>query len=205
MRILHIITSPRHDGASVTVTTALVDALRESRPDAEVDTLDVWAENLPEFDQRAIGAKYKGVSGEKMDADEQHTWDRIHELADRIRAADRIVLGVPMWNWSIPYKLKQLIDLVSQRDLLFTFDGQRFGPAVDIARADVVFVRGQHYPEDGPTPGSVFDHQTAFVEFFLTTIGVREIRSLVVESTWEDGAGDAIADGRRRARELAES
>jgi FMN-dependent NADH-azoreductase len=32
-------------------------------------------------------------------------------------------LGLPMWNFSIPYKLKQLIDLTAQRNYLFTYDG----------------------------------------------------------------------------------
>jgi FMN-dependent NADH-azoreductase len=83
--------------------------------------LDVWAESLPEFDAEAIGAKYKGVSGEPMTPSERMTWEKIKELASRFQKADRIVLGVPMWNFSFPYKLKQLIDLACQRNMLFTF------------------------------------------------------------------------------------
>lgn len=205
MRILHIISSPRHDGASVTVTSALIEALRERHPDLEVDTLDVWREDLPEFDERVIEAKYKWVDGAELDAAEARAWTTIESLARRFREADRIVLGVPMWNWSIPYKLKQLIDLAAQRNLLFTYDGVHFGPAVDVARADVVFVRGQYYGEDGPTPGSVFDHQVAFVEFFLGMIGVRDVRSLIVDRTWDPASAEAIADGVARARDLAGS
>lgn len=205
MRVLHIISSPRHDGASVTVTSALIEALRERHPDLEVDTLDVWREDLPEFDERVIEAKYKWVDGAELDAAEARAWTTIESLARRFREADRIVLGVPMWNWSIPYKLKQLIDLAAQRNLLFTYDGVDFGPAVDIARADVVFVRGQYYGEDGPTPGSVFDHQVAFVEFFLGMIGVRDVRSLIVDRTWDPASAEAIADGVARARDLAGS
>ncbi|WP_295784908.1 NAD(P)H-dependent oxidoreductase [uncultured Microbacterium sp.] len=203
MRVLHIISSPRHDGASVTIASALIDALRERHPDIDVDTLDVWREELPEFDERVIAAKYKWVDQEPLDAVESRAWAKIEDLARRFREADRIVLGVPMWNWSIPYKLKQLIDLAAQRNLLFTYDGVHFGPAVDIARADVVFVRGQYYGEDGPTPGSVFDHQVAFVEFFLRTIGVHDVRSLIVDRTWDPAAEEAIADGVARARRLA--
>ena len=33
-----------------------------------------------------------------------------------------------MWNFAYPYKLKQLIDLSSQRNMLFTFDGENYGP-----------------------------------------------------------------------------
>jgi hypothetical protein len=36
-----------------------------------VDTLNVWDEKLPEFDQEAIGAKYKGINKEPMDEAEQ--------------------------------------------------------------------------------------------------------------------------------------
>ena len=38
-------------------------------------------------------------------------WVKIRELASRFQRADRIVMGVPMWNFSFPYKLKELIDL----------------------------------------------------------------------------------------------
>ena len=68
-----------------------------------------------------------------------------------------------------------------------------------------MFVRGQYYGEDGPTPGSIFDHQVAFVEFFLRTIGVRDVRSLIVDGTWDPAAEEAIADGVERARRLASS
>jgi len=84
-------------------------------------------ENLPDFDSQAIGAKYKGVSKEPMDSSELSIWIRIQSLVKRFQEADRIVLSVPMWNFGYPYKLKQLIDLVSQRNMLFTFDGETYG------------------------------------------------------------------------------
>ena len=42
---------------------------------------------------------------------------KILALAARFQRADRIVMGVPMWNFSVPYKLKQLIDLSCQRNI----------------------------------------------------------------------------------------
>ena len=71
-------------------------------------------------------------------------WEKIKELALRFQKADRIVLGVPMWNFSFPYKLKQLIDLACQRNMLFTFDGKEYGPALNIDKAFVAYVRGQN-------------------------------------------------------------
>jgi FMN-dependent NADH-azoreductase len=34
---------------------------------------------------------------------ESHTWNRVQELIGRFQRANRIVLGLPMWNFSIPY------------------------------------------------------------------------------------------------------
>jgi len=58
-----------------------------------------------------------------MDPAEAAVWEKIQELALRFQQAARIVLGVPMWNFAYPYKLKQLIDLACQRNMLFTYDG----------------------------------------------------------------------------------
>lgn len=92
-----------------------LDALGAVDPDLQVDTLDVWAAELPEFDAAGIGVKYKRVSGEALSESEARVGAVVDALVERFRAADRIVVGVPMWNWSLPYKLKQLIDLVCQR------------------------------------------------------------------------------------------
>jgi FMN-dependent NADH-azoreductase len=124
VRILNIVTSPRRErSASIAIVESFLSAYRKRTQGLEVDTLDVWTESLPEFDTEAIGAKYKGVSGEPRTPSERLTWEKIKELASRFQKADRIVLGIPMWNFSFPYKLKQLIDLACQRNMLFTFDG----------------------------------------------------------------------------------
>ena len=59
---------------------------------------------------------------------ESNVWERIQSLIERFQSADRIVLGTPMWNFGPKYKLKQLIDLVAQRNYLFTYDGKQYGP-----------------------------------------------------------------------------
>ena len=99
MHILNIVTSPRRKkSASTAIVNAFLAEYREHVRDVTVDMLDVWQEQLPEFDAEAINAKYKGVSGESMTPVETATWEKIRELASRFQQADRIVLGVPMWN-----------------------------------------------------------------------------------------------------------
>ena len=147
--LLNIQPSPRRgQSASIAVSNAFlaVIARRIRRPrstSGRIDTLDVWEEDLPEFEGESIGTKYKAVSGDGMDAAETAVWERIESFAARFQKADRIVLGVPMWNFAYLYKLKQLIDLVCQRGRLFRFDGKVFGPMLETPRALIIYSQGQ--------------------------------------------------------------
>src|SRR3982074_984727 len=205
MNILSIVASPRKEkSASTAIVNAFLSEYREHVGDVTVDTLNIWQEQLPEFDAESINAKYKGVSGESMTQVETATWEKIRELASRFQRADRIVLGVPMWNFSVPYKLKQLIDLSCQRNMLFTFDGEFYGPPLSIDKAFGVYVRGQSDAAGFKTvsqPG--FEYLSSYVEFWLRFIGVRSVVTLTVEHTCDGLPGHLIHAGKRQAVELA--
>jgi FMN-dependent NADH-azoreductase len=205
MNLLNIVTSPRMEkSASNAIVNAFLSEYRERVGDVTIDTLDIWQERLPEFDAQAINAKYKGVSGEPMTPVETATWEKIRELAARFERADRIVMGVPMWNFSFPYKLKQLIDLSCQRNMLFTFDGKSYGPSLSVDKAFVAYVRGQS-DEAGFKHVSQprFEYVSGYVEFWLRFIGVHSVATLTVEHTWDGRAIDMIEAGKSRAVELA--
>ena len=73
-------------------------------------------------------------------------------------------------------------------------------------RALVVYARGGTFAEDSPTPASRFDHQKGYIDFWLKIIGVKEVRTLVVEgTTWrgKETGQESIARGQAAARKLA--
>jgi len=174
------------------MTNAFLSASRKVLPAIDEDILNVWNEKLPEFDAASIGAKYKAIARQPMTDAESHTWNRILELMGRFQRANRIVLGLPMWNFSIPYKLKQLIDLTAQRNYLFTYDGKEYGPLLDIPKALVVYTRGSTYREGTPIPPS-FDFQAPYIDFWLRMIGVGELRSVVVDNAWNKDDAESAA------------
>jgi FMN-dependent NADH-azoreductase len=193
MNVLHIQSSPRGDRSnSIALTNAFLSASKKVFPAINEDILNVWNEKLPEFDAASIGAKYKAIKHEPMTDVESHTWKRILELIGRFQRANRIVLGLPMWNFSIPYKLKQLIDLTAQRNYLFTYDGKEYGPLLNIPKALVVYTRGSTYRENSPRPPS-FDHQAPYIDFWLRMIGVREVYSVVVDNAWNKDDAESAA------------
>src|SRR5258708_6783804 len=185
VKLLEIQSSPRGESSdSITLTKSFIEACKSDSDSIVVDTLNVWHESLPEFDHEAIGAKYKAVKHETMTEAESNVWKRIQSLIQRFQNADRIVLGTPMWNFGLPYKLKQLIDLVAQRNYLFAYDGKQYGPLLNVERAIVVYTRGSRFLEGTPIPPSRFDHQATYLDFWLRLLGFPVLRTVIVYNAW---------------------
>jgi FMN-dependent NADH-azoreductase len=181
-RLLYIQASPRGErSASSQVAQAYIDALRK-KGDLEVDTLDVWKDDLPSFDGPALEGKYAGLSGQPLTDEQKTAWDAIHSLGARFRNADQILIGVPMWNFGVPYRLKQLIDLVTQKDVTFLFGEAGFDGMLKKHRAVLVCARGLGYGEGGLSEDQ-FDYQNAYLTAWLNFLGITDVHTIKVEKT----------------------
>ncbi len=205
IRVLYIQASPRGQrSASAQVAQAYIDELQKKGP-IDLDLLDVWKENLPAFDGAALDAKYAGLSGQPLSEEQKAAWKAIVELGARFRAADRIVISVPMWNFGVPYRLKQLVDLVTQKDVTFTFDENGFGGMLKKQRAVIVCARGLGYVDGTPMSEENLDYQKAYLISWLTFLGVGEIKTITVEKTLlgADVSAASLASGVAEATSLA--
>ncbi|MFZ5506483.1 MAG: FMN-dependent NADH-azoreductase [Pseudomonadota bacterium] len=205
--LLHIESSPRKQrSASIEVAHAFIDAWQTAHPDGTVDVLDVWSEAMPEFDGAALDAKYAGLAGTPLTDEQAAAWAQIRALAARFQKADRLVISAPMWNYSIPYKLKQLIDVVSQKDLLFTFDERGQLGTLGHCKAALVLARGV---EVGDAPdalkSSEWDLQRQYLDLWLRMVGITEVGHIVVQKTLYGPEVDAgsRAEAAARARAMA--
>ena len=81
MKVLEIQSSPRGESSdSIALTKSFIEACKSENASIVVDTLNVWHEQLPEFDYEAIGAKYKAVKHETTTEGESNIWERIQSL-----------------------------------------------------------------------------------------------------------------------------
>jgi FMN-dependent NADH-azoreductase len=113
-----------------------------------------------------------------------------------------------MWNFSIPYRLKQYIDIIVQLGYTFTVDSS--GNYEGLVKGRTVFVayaRGGEYPPG--TPGEAFDLQKKYLELILGFMGLSNVRSLIVGPTLAKGKDvaeqkrtEAIEKVRQIAREF---
>jgi FMN-dependent NADH-azoreductase len=200
--LLHIESSPRkRRSASLDVARAYVDAYRDAHPDHRIDVLDLWSVALPEFDGGALDAKYADLSGTPLNEAQQQAWTSIREFAQRLHDADTLLFSVPLWNFSIPYKLKHFIDVVSQRGILFSFDEHGLQGLLKDKKAVVMYARGLDYSVGSSTPAHSFDFQRPYMEAWLRSVGVTDVKSIVVEKTLLGPELDHAA--RQAAREQA--
>ncbi|WP_394824764.1 FMN-dependent NADH-azoreductase [Pendulispora albinea] len=205
--LLYVEASPnKQRSVSIEVSRAFLATYAESNPGDAVHELDIWAADLPPFDQHALEAKYAGLAGVDRTDAQNAAWRVLEQLAAPFLTADKFLLGIPLWNFSIPYRLKHLIDLVSQKDILFSFDERGFSGRVKAKKAAVIYARGLDYaPTSAWTPGESYDFQRPYIEAWLRFIGVTEIHSVVVERTLF-GPGidrESRAKGRLEAENLA--
>ncbi len=200
--LLHIEASPRKTrSASLDVAHAYIDAYRATHPDHAIDVLDLWSIELPEFDGVALDAKYAEMSNTPLNEAQQQAWANIRQLAQRLHDADTLLFSVPLWNFSIPYKLKHFIDVVSQGGILFSVDERGLNGLLKNKKAVVMYARGLDFSMESSTPAHTFDFQRPYMEAWLRFIGVTEVESVIVEKTLFGPEVDHAA--RQAARERA--
>ena len=134
---------------------------------------------MPEFDGVAIEAKYAGIEGRERSAEQKAQWQQIEALARPFREVDKIVFSVPMWNWGIPYKLKHLIDVISQKDVLFTFDERGLLGLLTGKKALLILAKGVDYEAGSATRD--WDLQTPYLQVWLQSNGITDITVIAVE------------------------
>lgn len=184
INILHVAGSPRKEqSVSARVTSAYLDAFTKKNPDCLIETLDIWNAKLPELNKNVIDAKYAGLNATKLNKKQSQSWESIKKIADQFHRADLILFSIPMWNFGIPYKLKQLIDLISHKDILFTFDEGCFDGMLINKKAVLISARGVNYATGTSTPESEFDFQNSYMLMWLRFIGITDVEIFKVEQT----------------------
>lgn len=196
-RILYIESSPRKQrSASIEVARHFLDAAAGEQSGNFIDKLDLWAKQLPEFDQATIDAKYAVMQGQSFSAPQKTAWNAVEQLCDRFKAADKYVFSVPMWNFGIPYKLKHYLDLIIQPGLTFTHSAEQgYSGLLADKKALLVFSSGGEYPHGSAAEG--FDFQSRYLKLALNFMGISDVHEIRVAPML--ASGPEVADAHKAA------
>lgn len=192
-KLLHIQASPMHDRSfSTRVAQAFLTAYRAAHPGDAVESLDLWRADIPTFDATAASGKYKVLRGVPHTAEEAAAWMQVVKTIEHLKSADKLVVSSPMWNFAVPYRLKQYIDVIVQPGQTFAYDPKTgYSGLVTGRRLQLILARGGEYPQGTRAAG--LDYQRPYLEFIFGFIGFTDTRTLVVEPTLGSGAEERLA------------
>ena len=187
-RILRIDSSMRLEG-SVTrsLTDRLIERLLSRSPGAEVTRRDL-AESAPLVDAAWIAANFTDPA--ERTAEHRAALAFSDRLVAELRAADTIVIGAPVYNFTVPAALKAWIDLIARARETFRYTEAGPEGLLSGKRAILVVASG------GVPVGSAADFATPYLRHLLGFVGITDVEIV---------AADGLATGAEAAIAAAES
>ena len=150
-------------GASSQLAERFAAGWQQRNPGSKVVTRDLAADPVPHLTAESFMAF--GTKPQDRTPEQQAAVAYSDSLIAELRAADAIVLAVPMYNFSVPSTLRAYFDHIARAGVTFRYTAT--GPEGLLAglRAYVFLTRGGVYPEGAET-------QTAYVRQFLQFLGI---------------------------------
>ncbi len=181
-RLLVVTASPRGESSySGALADAFAAAFTAVRPDAEVDHLDAFS--LTPFGARETSAKMAVIGGAPVPGDDADAWAAVHALAERVAAADVLAFAAPIWNHSIPWALKLLIDTVTQPGLAFAFDPEEgYSGLLGGRRAVGLLTSAVYAPGVAPAFGT--DEAWPYLRSWLEFVGIEPAGAVRLQPTY---------------------
>lgn len=204
--LLHIQASPRVESFSTRVAKAFLDSYRLARPGDRIETLDLFQADVPPFHAPQAKAKYAVMAGQPPRDQAEAAWRPVVKTIDHFKGFDKYVVSSPMWNFGIPYPLKQYIDVLVQPSLTVSFSPEKgYTGLVAGKPLMLILARGGVY---GPgNPSETFDFQESYLRCIFGFIGFTDIRAIQIQGTMqpdqvEENARRAIAEATAAAKDF---
>jgi FMN-dependent NADH-azoreductase len=174
MKLLNIIASPRGPKSrTLSIAREFLNTLQEKHPDLVIEDLDLFKDNLPDVFWGEVAAKYVLMQGGVLDKNSQIAWNRIVNYSKAFLAADLYLISSPMWNFSIPYKLKQYIDIIIQAGILFKITERGVEGLAQNKKMFCITTRGNDYGEGMPMHAC--DFQEPYLRSIFGLVGITDI------------------------------
>ncbi|UWQ58684.1 NAD(P)H-dependent oxidoreductase [Leisingera caerulea] len=188
--VLHIDSSARIEGS----VTRDLSARIVSRLGADQVISRDLAAPLPLLDGAWVGANFTPAD---QRTDEQKQLLALSDsLVEELKQADTIVIGAPVYNFSVPSTLKAWIDLVARVGLTFQYTENGPIGLLEGKRAIIVMASG------GTQAGSDIDFATTYLRHVLGFIGITDVEVVAADAMSIDADG-ALAKAKTQIEALA--
>jgi FMN-dependent NADH-azoreductase len=191
--LLNIQSSPRGtDSLSRILSQDFVAEWQQVHGDNRVVLRDLAETQLPFVGVPWIGGIF--VPPEQRSTEQQEALKISDELIAELFAADHILLGTPMYNFTVPANLKAWIDLIVRPRATHSGPPDRKG-LVTGKRCTIIIACGGVYDEGLPSAAS--DYESGYLKRILAFIGISDVQVVLA------GGTAAAALGSTTMEELA--
>lgn len=176
---------------SASVTRRLNDKVIARLGASEVITRDLAAAPLPQID--AAWNAVRGLPASELSQEDAERLALSDVLIEEIRKADTLVIGVPIYNFSVPASLKAWVDLVARPGRTFRYSEAGPEGLMTGKRAILTVASG------GVPVGSDADFASGYMTFVLGFIGISDVEVVAADGLAIDSdaamekAGGAIS------------
>ncbi len=194
MKILVIESSPRdQESLSRKLTREVVAKLCLVYPGSDVKVRDLTEAPFPHLSNSEIVAFF--TQPEQRNLDQKNTIKLSDEAIDELIAANILVIGAPIWNFSIPSGLKSWIDHIVRpgRTVAFGADGPK-----GLATGKKVFVASASAGVYSTGPARERNFQEPYLRLILGFIGITDVTFFCAE-------GASIGDQKAQEAALAKA
>lgn len=186
MNILHIVSSARGaESFSHKLGDAIVEKLRGSSAEGEVVTRDVAAMPFPHLGATQLASFF--TPEDKRTPELAATVAVSDGAIDELMRADRIVIGVPMYNFGIPSTLKSWIDHIARAGKTFSYGNSGPEGLVKDKKVYLAISSGGVYSEGAM---QAFDYTESYLRSVLGFLGMTDISVVRVEGVNMPGLQD---------------
>lgn len=200
MKLLHIDASIL-GGNSVSrqLSAAVVERLRQTNPEIDVIYRDITATPLAHLTGAHLAAA-QGATPEASGVREDVAASQA--VLDEFLAADVVVIGAPMYNFTIPSQLKAWIDRILVAGKTFKYTDKGVNGLAAGKRVIVAVSRGGFYGAD--TPSAAGEHLETYLRWVFGFIGIHDPEIIVAEGIQisPEQRERAMADALRAATSL---
>lgn len=199
-KVLYIKANAKPEGTSRTfrVSDAFVEAYKESHPNDEVITLDLYKEDIKPLTEDDLGA----IFGPKTNESKSHP---VLKYVYKFTEADKYIIAAPLWNLSIPGIVKLYFDYISVAGITFKYvTGGGVAGLLEGKKAIHIVTRGGNY---STPPLSEYEMGDKYVRTMFGLFGVYDVSTIAVENMDRTGVDveALVANGIKEAQEKAKS
>lgn len=170
MKLLHIDSSVLGpNSVSRQVTAAIANRLAEAHPGLSVTHRDLAADPLPHLS----GAHLAAAQGVDVDSATRAEVAANAAVLDEFLGADTVVIGAPMYNFTIPTQLKAWIDRISVAGKTFKYSAAGVEGLAGGKRVIIAVSRGNVYGVD--TPNAAYEHTETYLRSLFGFFGITDI------------------------------